>query len=116
MCRAGPAALAGGGRGGFNGAVPKLTDDQVAEALAGLPGWARDGDMIVKTFERATFPAAIEFVGGVAELAEAADHHPDIDIRYRKVRLALTTHDDGGLSEKDVALAAGIEAFAGAGS
>jgi len=96
--------------------VPKLTDDQVSEALAALPGWIREGDMIVKTFELATFPAAIEFVGRVAERAEAADHHPDIDIRYRRVRLALTTHDDGGLSEKDVALAGQVEALAGAAS
>ena len=96
--------------------MPKLTDDQVSEALAALPGWIREGDMIVKTFELATFPAAIEFVGRVADLAEAADHHPDLDIRYRRVRLALTTHDDGGLSEKDVALATEIEALAGAAS
>ena len=94
--------------------MPKLTDDQVSAALAGLPGWERDGDMIVKTFELATFPSAIEFVVAIAERAEAENHHPDIDIRWRRVRIALTTHDDGGLSEKDVALAGEIEARAGA--
>ncbi|MFA5883787.1 MAG: 4a-hydroxytetrahydrobiopterin dehydratase [Acidimicrobiia bacterium] len=94
--------------------MPKLTDDQVAAALAGLPGWDREGDMIVKTFELATFPAAIDFVVAIADRAEAANHHPDIDIRWRRVRIALTTHDDGGLSEKDVALAGEIEARAGA--
>jgi len=99
---------------GDNGAVPKLTDDQVTTALADLAGWERDGDMIVKTFELATFPAAIQFVVALAERAEAANHHPDIDIRWRRVRIALTTHDDGGLSEKDVALAGEIEGLAGA--
>ena len=94
--------------------MPKLTDDQVAAALAGLPGWDREGDMIVKTFELATFPAAVDFVVAIADRAEAANHHPDIDIRWRRVRIALTTHDDGGLSEKDVALAGEIEARAGA--
>jgi len=93
--------------------VPKLTDDQVLTALTGLPGWERDGEMIVKTFELATFPAAIEFVVALADRAEAANHHPDIDIRWRRVRVALTTHDDGGLSEKDVALAGEIEGLAG---
>ncbi len=70
--------------------------------------------MIVKTFELATFPAAIQFVVALADRAEAANHHPDIDIRWRRVRIALTTHDDGGLSEKDVALAGEIEGLAGA--
>ena len=99
---------------GDNGAVPKLTDDQVTAALADLAGWEREGDMIVKTFELSTFPAAIQFVVALADRAEAADHHPDIDIRWRRVRIALTTHDDGGLSEKDVALAGEIEGLAGA--
>ena len=94
----------------------RLSDDEVVAALAGLPGWNREGDMIVKMFERATFPAAIDFVVAIADRAEAADHHPDIDIRWRRVRIALTTHDDGGLSEKDVDLAAEIEALAEASS
>jgi 4a-hydroxytetrahydrobiopterin dehydratase len=96
--------------------VPKLTDDQVTAALADLPGWEREeeGDLIVKTFELETFPAAIRFVVALADRAEAANHHPDIDIRWRRVRIALTTHDDGGLSEKDVALAGEIEGLAGA--
>ncbi len=64
----------------------------------------------MRTYELATFPAAIAFVGRVAELAEAADHHPDLDIRYRKVRVALTTHDSGGLTAKDMELAGQIDA------
>jgi 4a-hydroxytetrahydrobiopterin dehydratase len=87
-----------------------LTETQVQSALEGLPDWAREGDEIVRTYELATFPAAIAFVGRIAELAEAADHHPDLDIRYRKVRVALTTHDSGGLTANDMDLAAQIDA------
>jgi 4a-hydroxytetrahydrobiopterin dehydratase len=90
-----------------------LSDEQVAQALAGLPGWAREGDTIVKEYDCASFPAAIRFVVAVGDRAEAANHHPDIDIRWRRVRLALTTHDEGGLSDKDVALAGEIERLSG---
>ncbi len=93
--------------------MARLTDQQVATALGGLPGWEREGDMIVKTYELATFPSAIQFVVAVGDRAEAANHHPDIDIRWRRVRLALTTHDEGGLSDLDVALATEVEALAG---
>lgn len=100
---------------GDNGVVPRLTDEQVTEGLTALPGWERTGDTIVKTFECATFPAAIGFVVALADEAESANHHPDIDIRWRKVRIALTTHDEGGISEKDLALAREIERLAEAG-
>jgi 4a-hydroxytetrahydrobiopterin dehydratase len=89
--------------------MAKLPDDRIAERLAALGGWSREGVMIVKTFELPTFPAAIAFVTRIAERAEAADHHPDLDIRYRKVRVALSTHDAGGLTDKDFDLAAEIE-------
>jgi 4a-hydroxytetrahydrobiopterin dehydratase len=92
--------------------VPVLSDADLSEALAGLPGWARDGDVIEKTYELPTFPGAIAFVGRIADRAEAANHHPDLDIRYRKVRVALSTHDEGGITEKDVALATEIEGLA----
>jgi len=92
--------------------VPVLSDAALSEALAGLPGWARDGDVIEKTYELPTFPGAIAFVGRIADRAEAANHHPDLDIRYRKVRVALSTHDEGGITEKDVALATEIEGLA----
>jgi len=90
--------------------MPALPDDQIANRLAALDGWARAGDEIVKTYELPSFMDAIAFVHRVAELAEAADHHPDIDIRYRKVRVALTTHDDGGITQHDFDLAGAIEA------
>ncbi len=93
--------------------MPKLSDDEVAAQLEALSGWARRGDEIVKTYKLASFPAAVAFVTHVAFLAEAAGHHPDIDIRYNKVTLALTTHDAGGLTEKDFALAAAADEVMG---
>jgi 4a-hydroxytetrahydrobiopterin dehydratase len=92
--------------------MPALSDGQVNEKLATLDGWSREGDEIVKTFEFRSFPDAIDFVTRVAAFAEAANHHPDLDIRYRKVRVALTTHDEGGITDKDFALAGEIQAAA----
>jgi len=89
--------------------MAKLTDTELEQALTTIPDWARDGDEITRTIEAASFPAAIEFVRRVADLAEAADHHPDIDIRWRKVKLVLSTHSEGGLTQKDVALAEQID-------
>jgi 4a-hydroxytetrahydrobiopterin dehydratase len=93
--------------------MPPLTDDRIAGRLAALPGWERSGDEIVKTFELPGFPEAIAFVTRIADRAEAADHHPDLDIRYRKVRVALSTHDAGGITDKDFDLAAEVEATVG---
>ncbi len=87
--------------------MERLNDAQ----LAALPGWERQGDTIRKTFVCASFPAAIAFVAHVGFLAEAAAHHPDIDVRWRSVTLALTTHDAGGLTERDADLAAQIDAI-----
>ncbi|WP_309711962.1 4a-hydroxytetrahydrobiopterin dehydratase [Armatimonas sp.] len=91
---------------------PKLTDSAVQAALALHPGWSLQDGMISRTFAFADFVAAMRFVNAVADAAEAADHHPDIDIRYNKVTLALTTHDSGGLTEKDFALAAQADTLA----
>ena len=87
----------------------RLTDADVESALAGLPGWERSGDEIVKVFERPSFADAIAFVVRVGFLAESTDHHPDLDVRWRRVRVALTTHDAGGLTALDVDLARRIE-------
>ena len=86
-----------------------LSDDEISAGLGALPGWERQGDEIVKEYKFPRFMDAIGFVGWVADAAEAADHHPDIDIRYNKVRLALSTHSAGGLTEKDLNLAREIE-------
>ena len=93
-------------------ADPLLDESAVAGALEALPGWERSGDEITKTFECSSFPDAIAFVVRVGFAAEQADHHPDLDIRWRKVRVALTTHDSGGLTERDTTLARTIEGFA----
>lgn len=77
----------------------------VSAALADLPGWEADGDAIVRTAELPGFPAAIAVVGRVAEIAEARDHHPDIDVRWRTLTFRCSTHSAGGVTEKDVELA-----------
>jgi 4a-hydroxytetrahydrobiopterin dehydratase len=79
---------------------------------ADAPQWQRNGEVISRTFQFKDFPAAMEFVNAVAQVAEQFQHHPDIDIRWNKVTLALTTHDAGGLTEKDFALARRCDALA----
>ena len=86
-----------------------LSDAEITAALAALPGWSREGDEIVKTFDRETFPGAIAFVVRIGFFAEKADHHPDLDVRWKRVRVALSTHDAGGLTAKDFDLAREIE-------
>ena len=85
--------------------MAKLKLPEIKSALATVPHWKRRGKIIARTFVFKDFPAAVKFVSRVAVLAEKAWHHPDIDIRWNKVALALTTHDQGGLTEKDFALA-----------
>ena len=89
-----------------------LSDAEIADALTELSGWTKVGDALTQTFARPTFPEAIEFVGRVAVEAEAANHHPDIDIRWRNVTFTLSTHSAGGLTELDLALARTIDRLA----
>jgi 4a-hydroxytetrahydrobiopterin dehydratase len=86
--------------------MAKLTDDEVQQGLAGLAGWERQGDEIVKEYRFDGFGDAIAFVVRLAFRAETANHHPDLDVRYNRVRVALSTHSDGGITAKDLALAA----------
>lgn len=86
-----------------------LTDTQVGEALRDLPAWRHEGDTIIREVVLADFPQAIQVVNRIAELAERADHHPDIDIRWRTLTFRLSTHSAGGLTSKDVALAGQID-------
>jgi len=81
----------------------------VDHKLRTMPGWSRHENAITKTFERKDFFSAMGFVTQVAMLAERADHHPDIDIRWNKVILTLSTHSAGGITAKDLALAKEIE-------
>lgn len=92
------------------GMAELLSDDAVTDALAGLPGWERDGDAITRTVKLPSFPAAIAVVDAVAQAAEDVQHHPDIDIRYWTLTFTLSTHDQGGLTAKDTDMAATISA------
>ena len=89
--------------------MARLGDEEIARRLAALPGWRRAGDSITRTFEVASFRDAVFFVNAVAALAEGAHHHPDIDIRWRRVTLTLSTHSAGGLTSRDFDLAEAIE-------
>ena len=85
--------------------MPKLNATEIKSALKTVADWKKKGATISRTRQFKDFPAAIKFVNAVARLAEKAWHHPDIDIRWNKVTLTLTTHDAGGLTEKDFKLA-----------
>lgn len=87
----------------------KLDDTQLTAALATLPNWNLEHGELVRSFTFGDFNQAMEFVNHVAAFAEGAHHHPDIDIRYNRVRLALVTHDAGGITQKDIDLARSIE-------
>jgi 4a-hydroxytetrahydrobiopterin dehydratase len=88
------------------------TDAEIEGALAELPGWKRQGNALQKIFDLKGFKAAMAFAGTVGELAERADHHPDIFIQYSKVTLTLSSHDKGGITDRDLRLARQIEAAA----
>ncbi|MGF7121126.1 4a-hydroxytetrahydrobiopterin dehydratase [Rhodococcus sp. TAF43] len=89
-----------------------LSDTEIDSALTNLPTWRRDGDTLVRTVESASFPAAITLVDRVAEAAESMNHHPDIDIRWRKVTYSLATHSAGGITALDLELARRIDDLA----
>jgi 4a-hydroxytetrahydrobiopterin dehydratase len=88
------------------------TEGEIQSALAELPGWKQQGKAIFKTYDLKGFKAAMAFVGTVGELAERADHHPDILVQFHKVTLTLSSHDKGGITDRDLRLARQIEAAA----
>ena len=90
----------------------KLSAQQIESKLAGRPGWVVEGDAIVRTFAFAGFPDAIAFLTRLAFDAEAADHHPDLSVSYRKVRVSWSTHSEGGVTEKDFTGAEQADAIA----
>ena len=92
--------------------MTRLDDDARTAFLAGHSGWTISGESLHRLFTFADFPAAIAFVTHIAFAAEAADHHPDIDIRWNKVAITLSTHEAGALTQKDTDLAVVIEAMA----
>jgi 4a-hydroxytetrahydrobiopterin dehydratase len=89
--------------------MAKLSAEQITEKLKALPGWEYKNNAIGKMFKFKEFMQGIEFVHKVAEMAEAADHHPDITINYTRVTFSCSTHDAGGVSDKDFKLADNIE-------
>lgn len=88
--------------------MAKLTETQIQKKLHTLPDWKYEGGTLVREYTFADFAAAFAFVARLAMLAEKANHHPDIDIRYNKVRVALVSHDAGGVTERDIAMAGEI--------
>lgn len=92
--------------------MPRLTSAEAKRAVEALPEWAIRGSILERTFDFDDFAVAMGFVVKVAREAEKACHHPDIDIRWNRVRLGLTTHDEGGLTERDLVLAARFSVLA----
>jgi len=92
--------------------VAILNDSEIQQALSSLPGWERNGIAIQRVFQFPDFKAAMAFVNKIAEAAEQANHHPDIDIRYNKVVTALVSHDSGGVTQRDIRMAGRINQIA----
>jgi len=90
--------------------IAKLNENEIGARLAALPGWQRQGDGIERRYKFADFTAAFAFMTRVALLAEKADHHPEWSNVWNRVDIRLTTHDAGGLTARDFALAAAIDA------
>jgi 4a-hydroxytetrahydrobiopterin dehydratase len=92
--------------------VAALTDEEIRAAMADLPGWDLGDGEITREFRLDSFASAITFVVRLSYAAEAANHHPDLDIRYSRVGVTLSTHSEGGVTAKDLELARTIEGFA----
>lgn len=90
-----------------------LPDLDVQRSLGKLPGWARRGTALTKSYKFSTFRAGIDFVNRAAAVADRMDHHPDIDIRFTKITCTLSTHDAGGITQKDLNLAAELDQVVG---
>lgn len=88
-----------------------LSDSEIETRLSGLDGWARDGEAIAKEFDRGDFVGSVRFVESIVNPAEAMNHHPDLAISWSTVRVTISTHSEGGLTEADFDLAAKIDAL-----
>jgi 4a-hydroxytetrahydrobiopterin dehydratase len=89
-----------------------LADPEIEERLGGLEGWSREGDAITKTFENGDFVGSVKFVDSLVEPAEGMGHHPDLELSWDKVKVTITNHARGGLTESDFELAGKIDAIA----
>jgi 4a-hydroxytetrahydrobiopterin dehydratase len=88
-----------------------LSDDEITERLGGLDGWKREGDAITKTFDRDDFVGSVKFVDKLVEPAEDMGHHPDLSISWSEVKVTITSHSEGGLTENDFELAKKVDAL-----
>ena len=104
--------MTGGPPAGSVNHMTLLTGPEIADALDALPGWGGDTNDVRCRYRAPTFPAAVGFVDAVAVAAEAVDHHPDIDIRWREVLFVLSSHSEGGVTELDLQLATTIDDLA----
>jgi len=90
---------------------PRLSEDELSAALPGLPLWSGDGDVLRRTVELPSFRDAVAAIVAIADVAEEMDHHPDIDLRWRTLNIALVSHSAGGVTELDLELARRIDAL-----
>jgi 4a-hydroxytetrahydrobiopterin dehydratase len=88
-----------------------LSDEEIEQRLAGLEGWRREGEAIVKQFRRERFTGSVDFVNALVPVAEELDHHPDLTISWDRVTVSISTHSQGGLTEADFELARRIDAL-----
>jgi 4a-hydroxytetrahydrobiopterin dehydratase len=88
-----------------------LSDEEIEQRLEGLPGWERDGDAIVKEFDKGDFKGSVDLVNRLLPVAEAMNHHPDLEISWATVTVRLSSHSEGGLTAADFDLAARIDAL-----
>ena len=88
-----------------------LEDSEIEQRLAGAEGWEREGDAITKTFENGDFVGSVRFIDSLVEPAESMNHHPDLEMSWDKVKISITNHAEGGLTEADFELAKKIDAL-----
>jgi 4a-hydroxytetrahydrobiopterin dehydratase len=91
--------------------MARLSDEEIEERLGELDGWERSGDAISRSFDKGDFKGSVEFVNAILPVAEEMNHHPDLEISWKTVNVAITTHSEGGLTDNDFQLARRIEAL-----
>jgi 4a-hydroxytetrahydrobiopterin dehydratase len=92
--------------------MARLSEGEIEEALSRCDGWQRDGEAIVKEFDRGDFAGSVDFVNAIAPGAEEMNHHPDLEISWSRVKVKITTHSQGGLTSSDFELARKVDAAA----
>jgi len=92
--------------------MARLSDQEIEDALVSCDGWSREGEAIVKEFDRGDFAGSVDFVNAIAPSAEEMSHHPDVNISWSKVKVTITTHSEGGLTHNDFELARKVDAAA----